>query len=66
MTDRTLPAKPRSIGNENKPKFLCRVLGHRWVASHRHDVDKFTGCGMWVYTDHVCTRCWMTEWRMPT
>lgn len=43
----------------------CRIFGHKWKPSHRKDADKY-GLPIWVYTDHVCTRCWRTEWRMPS
>ena len=45
--------------NENKPKLLCRLIGHRWKPAH---VLREVG---WVYTDDVCTRCYMTEYRLP-
>jgi hypothetical protein len=49
--------------NENKPKLLCRLMGHRWKPAHRK--DEVRGQEVWVYLDDVCTRCYMTEWRMP-
>lgn len=49
--------------NDNKPKLLCLLLGHRWKASHR--LDELRGQPVWVYIDDVCTRCYMTGWRMP-
>lgn len=42
----------------------CRLFGHKWKPAHRKDEDKF-GLPIWVYTDDVCTRCYLTEWRMP-
>ena len=48
---------------QNKPKLLCRLLGHQWVPSHRK--DEIRGQFVWVYIDDMCTRCYMTEWRMP-
>jgi hypothetical protein len=43
---------------------LCRLLGHRWRPSHRLDKSTY-GLPIWVYTDHVCIRCYKTEWKMP-
>jgi hypothetical protein len=48
---------------QNKPKPLCRLLGHSWKPSHRK--DEIRGQPVWVYIDDMCTRCYMTEWRMP-
>lgn len=42
----------------------CRVFGHKWEASHRKDIMP-NGLTVWVYTDHICTRCYSTEWKMP-
>lgn len=42
--------------------LLCRLLGHRWKPSHRLDRDQ-RGKPIWAYTDDVCTRCWLTEYR---
>lgn len=49
--------------NANQPKLLCRLLGHRWKPCHRK--DEIRGQSVWVYIDDTCTRCWMTEWRLP-
>lgn len=44
--------------------LLCRLFGHKWTAGHR--LDKSThGLPIWVYTDHICLRCYKTEWKMP-
>lgn len=50
--------------NGNKPKLLCRLIGHRWKPAHRKDESKY-GMPIWVYLDDVCARCYMTECRMP-
>lgn len=50
--------------NNNRPKLLCRLLGHRWKAAHRKDLNS-DGQTIWVYLDDVCERCYCTDWRMP-
>ena len=45
-------------------KLLCRLFGHRWTPAHRLPKDAH-GLPIWVYTDHVCIRCYKIEWRMP-
>lgn len=48
----------------NKPKLLCRLIGHRWKASHRKERYD-DGRTSWVYVDDVCLRCYCTKWGMP-
>ena len=65
MTDAHIPSDqsvyaPRT---QNQPNIYCKLLGHRWKPSHRK--DEIRGQTVWVYIDDICTRCYMTEWRMP-
>lgn len=47
-----------------KDSLLCRLFGHRWRASHRSDLSPY-GLRVWVYTDHVCLRCYQTKYLLP-
>jgi hypothetical protein len=48
--------------DQRVPPLMCRVIGHRWKMSHVLSRDH-QGREVWVYLDHVCTRCWTTEKR---
>lgn len=40
----------------------CRIFGHKWEASH---VGRYlNGKPVWVYVDHICTRCYRLEKRL--
>lgn len=43
--------------------LLCRLFGHKWKRAHILDIDQ-RGNPIWRYTDDVCTRCWLTEYRL--
>lgn len=47
--------------NSKRLPWLCRLIGHRWIASHW--LVEHGGKPVWVYLDHVCRRCWVTEKR---
>jgi hypothetical protein len=38
-------------------KLRCRLFGHKWTYSHMKYVAP-DGKDYWVYSSHVCTRCW--------
>lgn len=52
--------------NDNRPKLLCRLFGHRWKPAHILGRTAPYNLSAWIYTDDVCTRCHMTEYRLPS
>ncbi len=44
--------------------WACRIFGHQWSPAHRLDDAKY-GFKVWVYTDHVCLRCYATKYKLP-